>query len=176
MFFVGLLLDAARLGENIDEAKNRNALYISLFKGRRDEKALHRVDPYIFTMQPNTEFSNWFSSTGWGNSWGILFSTANFTLDKLFKHFQKFIVVQTEEGEKPFFRFYDPRVFRIFLPTCDTQQLKEFFGPIQQFICEDEDASFALIFSFDGKRLITERVDAKTVFGLTKEINIPNKV
>ncbi len=66
---------------------------------------------------------------------------------------------------------YDPLVLRLFLPTCDVAQLKEFFGPVQKFICGDEEPAFVLLFSFDGKRLVTERVAADTVFPAMKEAN-----
>src|SRR5436305_10083170 len=93
----------------------------------------------------------------------------NETHDDLKKHFRKFLLVKTEDGKELYFRFYDPRVLRIFLPTCDVAQLKEFFGPVEKFICEDEDHAFALLFSFDGKQLITERVAVDKVFAATKE-------
>jgi hypothetical protein len=37
-----------------------------------------------------------------------------------------------------YFRFYDPRVLRIFLPTCDQDQLLTFFGRIRSFWTENE--------------------------------------
>lgn len=35
------------------------------------------------------------------------------------------------------FRYYDPRVLRVFLPTCNKEELTNFFGPIQAFVLED---------------------------------------
>ena len=63
-----------------------------------------------------------------------------------------------------YFRFYDPRVLRIFLPTCDAAQLKEFFGPVAHFICEDEDPAFGLVFSLEQGKLKTEKVPVKELF------------
>ncbi|MEZ4455202.1 MAG: DUF4123 domain-containing protein [Gemmatimonadales bacterium] len=45
-------------------------------------------------------------------------------------HFRRFLMVATEAGQTLYFRFYDPRVLRIFLPTCDAEQLATFFGPV----------------------------------------------
>ena len=73
-------------------------------------------------------------------------------------HFRKFLLVTTEPDKEFFFRFYDPRVLRIFLPTCDVKQLREFFGPVEKFICEDEDADYGLIYSFDNNKLKTNRI------------------
>ena len=54
----------------------------------------------------------------------------------------------------------------IFLPTCDKEQLKEFFGPIKRVICEDEYPSFAFIFSlsYNTNELKIERVSVENVF------------
>ena len=43
-----------------------------------------------------------------------------------------------EGGKRMIFRFYDPRVMRIFIPTCDAEQRTEFFGNIQHFFVEAE--------------------------------------
>jgi hypothetical protein len=67
-------------------------------------------------------------------------------------------MVQTEDKEELYFRFYDPRVLRIFLPTCDEDQLNEFFGPVDYFVCEDEDPAFALAFTLKDGELKTERM------------------
>jgi hypothetical protein len=37
-----------------------------------------------------------------------------------------------------YFRFYDPRVLRSFLPTCTEPECAEFFGPIGRFVMEAE--------------------------------------
>jgi hypothetical protein len=52
--------------------------------------------------------------------------------------------VQTPDGPKRFFRYYDPRVLRNFLPTCDAAQLREMFGPVDRFDLEAPDSSSLL--------------------------------
>jgi hypothetical protein len=45
------------------------------------------------------------------------------------------------EGRRPqrvYFRFYDPRVLRDFLPTCNMRQAPEMFGGIGSFWLEGE--------------------------------------
>jgi len=56
---------------------------------------------------------------------------------RVYKHLRKILIVTGEDGNEMFFRYYDPRVLRVFLPTCELLQLKEFFGPIDAFIAED---------------------------------------
>ena len=85
------------------------------------------------------------------------------------RHLEKSILVKTESEKEYFFRFYDPRVLRIFLPTCNAEQLKEFFGPVEQFICEDANPDFALVFSLEENVLITGRLPIKQIFPTVHE-------
>jgi hypothetical protein len=95
---------------------------------------------------------------GWGRSWG-LFAVApgKYALETLREHFHGLLRVQDEDGRVMLFRYYDPRVLRVFLPTCSPEQLKIFFGPIQEYWVEDEAAEALLRFTFDGRQLIRTR-------------------
>ncbi|MGE0718901.1 MAG: DUF4123 domain-containing protein, partial [Alphaproteobacteria bacterium] len=93
------------------------------------------VAPYLATVAPDAPFLEWFVRWGWADAWG-LFVLAPLDLDQLRRHFRRFTVVATEDGRPLFFRFYDPRVLRSVLPTCDKDQLARFFGPIDCFACE----------------------------------------
>ena len=133
--------------------KELNKDYSSLYKGRSEED-LADVAPYLFDLKNGSEFEKWYAEFGWGNSWGLIVKS-EFLFEETYRHFRKFLMVKTENDEQLYFRFYDPRVLRIFLPTCDENQLKEFFGPVEHFICEDEDPEFALVFSFEKNTLKT---------------------
>ncbi len=136
-----ILLDAARMGEAMEMAQQRNSTHDSLYRGRSEE-SLSEVAPYIFTLIGKKEFLAWYFDKGWGDSWGVIVKSV-YPMEELHKHFRKFLMVQTEDGEELYFRFYDPRVLRIFLPTCDQSQIREFFEKIDYFIVEDEDPAFA---------------------------------
>ncbi len=137
-----ILLDAARMGDTIEKAKEINPDFDSLYRGRSEE-SLAVVAPYLFLFRQNTDFGKWYIENGWGDAWGILIRS-HLPMPELHRHFRKFLVVGTEDMQELYFRFYDPRVLRIFLPTCDQQQLKEFFGPIEYFIMEDADKDWAI--------------------------------
>ncbi len=158
-----LLFDAARAGQNLRKAIALNAANQSLYKGGPNE-ALHGIAPHLFTLEPRRDFEGWFVKEGWGNAWGLIVK-APVAFEDLVKHFCKFLIIKTEKGEKLYFRFYDPRVLRVFLPTCDKEQLKEFFGPVRMFMMEDEDPSFALQFWLQNFELKSKRVPAKEIFG-----------
>jgi hypothetical protein len=44
----------------------------------------------------------------------------------------------------PFFRYYDPRVMRIYLPTCNAGELRTLFGPVGLYVMEGEDPTTLL--------------------------------
>jgi len=131
-----ILLDGARLEANLYAAKELNKKHISLYKGSVDED-LADVGPYLFTFDKQSEFGNWCVSNGWGEAWGVILVTSA-DIEICVRYFKSILMVKTEEGQELYFRFYDPRVLKIFLPTCDKKQIIEFFGPIESFIVEGD--------------------------------------
>ena len=140
-----LILDAASMAEAINQAKTLNPEFLCLYKGNSAQEQ-EATAPYLFSYKEDDGFGNFIKYKGWGNSCGV-FVNSNSNLEELQTHFRKFLIVDTYLKKHIYFRFYDPRVLRIFLPTCDTQQLKEFFGPVQEFVMEDEDPAQAVTFS-----------------------------
>ena len=60
-----------------------------------------------------------------------------------------FLMIELE-GEEVYFRFYDPRVLRGFLPNCTPGEIREFFGPIREFLMEAADPGTMLHFTPHG--------------------------
>jgi len=162
-----IILDAARTRVEIIKAKELNPNHDSLFRGR-SEQPLAYVAPYLFSFDPQTEFAKWYMQNGWGNSWGILVYSKS-DLKSLVKHFRHFLMVKTEDGEQLYFRFYDPRVLRVFLPTCDERQLRDFFGPIDYFLCESEEPASGLVFSLRNGELKVDIIKKDEVTVFTQE-------
>ncbi len=162
-----LLFDAAKAESSLAIAMELSSNLQSLYKGTAEED-LAGVAPYFSPIQNNTPFANWFLREGWNKNWGILlFSNANF--EDTYKHFRKFLMVQTEDREQLYFRFYDPRVLRIFLPTCDKMQIFELFGPVKIFICENEDPNFFTVFSHRNGELVTGKYEKHLLFDNLKD-------
>ncbi len=156
------LLDAARMKHMILIALEYSSQNSSLYRGRSEE-ALSEFAPYLFEVKPESGLAEFIPSKGWGKSWGVLInSTATFEM--LYKHFRKFLLVMTEGDKQLYFRFYDPRVLRIFLPTCNSNQLIEFFGPVKQFIMEDENPEFVLRFWLENGLLKQDKIEASAFF------------
>jgi hypothetical protein len=152
----------------ITEATTRNPANDSLYRGTRDE-GLSAVAPYLFRFTPGQTFANWYLKQGWGKSWGVLMKSGR-SLEDLGKHFRNFLLVKTETGQNLYFRFYDPRVIRVFLPTCDTTQLREFFGPVDYFLVEDEDPAFVLRFWHENGVLRTQRLGVADIISSTPDV------
>jgi len=51
------------------------------------------------------------------------------------------------------FRYYDPRVLRVYLPTCVRSELRTVFGPIERFWTEGENPDKMLEFRFRERDL-----------------------
>ena len=52
--------------------------------------------------------------------------------------FRKINMVQKPSGNAVFFRYYDPRVLRTYLPTCEPDEIKTVFGPVKEIVMEVE--------------------------------------
>jgi len=131
-------------------------MYISLYQGS-SQQAMANVAPYLVALRAGSGNYRRLLEVSWGKSWGIFMQSQGLMQD-LRKHFRKFLLVQTEDKEELYFRFYDPRVLRVFLPTCSKDQLKEFFGPVEKYIMEDEDPGRALVFSLDSTGMLKKEV------------------
>jgi|SRR6185312_12504409 len=104
---------------------------------------LAAVGPYLVCLGRTDELFDWLWDNGWGDNWGV-FMWSLVSTENLRSHFRRHTMVRTSDGERLVFRFYDPRVMLPFLPTCDAAQLREFFGPVQQFMLE-ADGGAALV-------------------------------
>lgn len=170
-----ILLDAARVEQKMATAKELNPENICLYN--KSEEGLDSVAPYLFnfTVFKEIKFISWFF-TGWGSSWGTLVQSSS-TSDQIHDHLGKFLSIKTQDGKEFYFRFYDPRVLKIFLRSCDRKQTLDFFGPISSFIVEGETKEEAILFKHKNGELIEEKIPASKVFGeLAEEKTTESKV
>lgn len=129
---------------------------ICLFSG--DLKPdMAEVAPYLIHMQIETPFTNWVIEKGWGNHWGI-FALSRGELRDMRNHFRRFLSVHTSEGKPMRFRYYDPRVMRRFLPTCNSEDLAALFSAVDYYLLEDEDPRVMLSFHAESGALKQESI------------------
>lgn len=106
---------------------------VSLYRGRAEEE-LWGIAPYL--VQVDGAVFDWLSRTLWAEPWGF-FGVTDAELPAVRLHLRRFLVVESPEGEPWYFRFYDPRVLRKYLPTLDATRLAEFMGPFRALAVTD---------------------------------------
>lgn len=64
-----------------------------------------------------------------------------------------------DPAQRPlFFRYYDPRVLRIYLPICMPAELDTIFGPVARYLLEDQKSGMLLCYEQDHGELLTRQV------------------
>lgn len=139
------ILDAARDPRIYPALISADCDWLCLYRGEAAAR-MAEVAPYLVELHPLASFTWWLLAEGWGNSWGV-FVNADLPLERLQAHFRRFLMVQLPDGKTVYFRFYDPRVLRVYLPTCDAAEREAFWGPVKTFIVEAADGREAVDFA-----------------------------
>ncbi|MCP4342503.1 MAG: DUF4123 domain-containing protein [Desulfobulbaceae bacterium] len=150
------LVDGARSESIYPKILGSEAKSVCLHRGKMAEE-LAWVAPYLVQLTRENPFTHWLIENGWGNS-QCIFVRSSASFDELKRHFRSFLTVYDEEGESFFFRFYDPRVMRAYLPTCNPEELQTIYGPVEFFVMEEEDLAVLVNFSRLGGKLQKEQV------------------
>jgi hypothetical protein len=150
------LLDAAREEIIYPSLLDSGVKKTCLFRGDK-ARELAWVAPYLVQLTREDPFTEWLLEKGWGKSWGI-FVESSAVFNQLKRHFQTFLTVYDKASNALLFRYYDPRVLRIYLRTCTPKELKTVFGPITCFAMEDENVSTMLQFRKNNDVLAMETV------------------
>jgi hypothetical protein len=104
-----VIVDACQASDLVDVARSKFKQPVRmLFKGAAAScEEVESVAPFFIPVDLATEFlEHW--SAFWGRNAGILFVSAA-EPRVIFRHLRKIFVVQDEQGQEYFFRFYDQR-------------------------------------------------------------------
>lgn len=153
---VWAILDCARDERIYDALRNSRLDYLCLYSGRLPHE-LEVAAPYLVEIAPTYTFTPQLIEMGWGESWGVFLRTKDSL--NLRDHLRGFLRVQDESGRILIFRYYDPRVLRLYLPTCRPNELQTVFGPIGSYLTEGEDGKSVIEFEFDGNRLVERQIN-----------------
>ena len=138
------ILDAARDDRILQILAASGEEHQSLYAGLQGE-ILAPYAPYLVRLPADSPLLKTLIAEGWGQSWGIcLVSGADWKT--LRKHFRTFLMVKLPDAQTVYFRYYDPRVLRLYLPTCDADESRHVFGPISAFLCESAIPSVLNVF------------------------------
>ncbi|HLZ49792.1 MAG TPA: DUF4123 domain-containing protein [Candidatus Acidoferrum sp.] len=139
------LLDASREPSVLKVILESKEEYQSLYEGPQGAQLAHFA-PYLVRVPQKSALLETLVQQAWSKSWGV-FLTCDAPLKDLRTHFRHFLNVKLPDGTQVYFRYYDPRVLRLFLPTCLHEETTQFFGPVKQFLLEAEDPATALHFT-----------------------------
>ena len=141
------LFDGAR-DRRIEPLLGRGELaYQCLFAGKLN-RSMRAAAPYIVHLEEKVRLTRELLELGWGNSWGIFTVVPwGVSTHQQHRHFRTLLRVRDERGRYLLFRFYDPRVLRVYLPTCTVLEAKEFFGPVPRIVTEGQTPDTLLSFA-----------------------------
>jgi len=124
--------DAPALPSKVEALGKEKAASLFLGEG---EKAYWALAPYVICVEEAT--LEWIRQTLWGTVSGV-FVMSKSGLETLRNHLRRFLIVQLPDGERWFFRYYDPRILKIYLEHCRPDELEIFFGPVRGFGIVDQ--------------------------------------
>lgn len=150
------LLDAAREPSVPGMLEREPETHQCLYEGTQ-AKDLGAYAPYMVELTADSPLLHRLASQAMGKSYCVFVTTAA-PFAELRKHFRHFLIAQTEDGKEVYFRFYDPRVLRAFLPSCTRDELAQFFGPIHALWVEGKEPGTLARFSLgEGGALVEDR-------------------
>jgi Domain of unknown function (DUF4123) len=149
------VLDGASINGLVERMQLYKPVSECLYRGELAPD-MQQVAPYLVQLDARSAFCDWMLDSGWGNHWGI-FAVSRADFRAMRRHFQGFLTVHDPAGKPLLFRYYDPRVLRVYLPTCNPQELKTVFGPVLCYIAEGEDPNELLRFQVADGMLALNR-------------------
>ena len=148
---VYVVLDGAAVDGLPMKLYEMNPPHYCLFRGELAPDMVE-VAPYVVQLVQNTSFTDWVLSENSGKHWGF-FAHSLHSIKEMRRHFRSLVTVYDEQGKPMIFRFYDPRVLRNFLPTCNADELQTFFGKVETFFAENEKQQPFSAFSLENDAL-----------------------
>jgi hypothetical protein len=150
------VLDGASIPDLLQSLYDHEPEYECLFRGEL-EPDMAEVAPYLVRLERRSAFTDRVIGRGWGRHWGI-FAVSEADMRVMRRHFRTFLMVHDPHGKPLYFRYYDPRVLSVYLPTCSADELKTVFGPVEYYLLEDEGPNTALRFRNSSGILIQENL------------------
>jgi hypothetical protein len=124
---------------------------VCLYAGRLP-LIIQEVAPHLVVLERDDKFTHFLLEEGWGQSWGIFLRTES-PLPTVRRHFRGFLKVKDYAGRNLIFRWYDPRVLRVYLPTCTPDELRTVFGPVDNFYMEGKIPASLLDYRLEAGQL-----------------------
>ena len=155
------ILDGAQVPDLPQRLHASGLEHICLYRGKIPDD-LAQVAPYLVVLKRDDEFTRYILELGWGKAWGI-YARADTErgLQEIRKHFRTFLMVERPNGGPMYFRYYDPRIMRVYLPTCNREEQRIVFGPLHSYVIEDDAPERLMRFYTRQTHVIVESVAIK---------------
>jgi hypothetical protein len=142
-----VVLDAARSERVLPVLRASRAHHASLYDGWKGQE-LADVAPYLAEVTETSPLWDALLGEPWGDAWGV-WARSEAPFDDVRRHMRRFLRVQGEDGRRMLFRWYDPRVLRVYLPSCTDDERRAFHGPLSALVAEANAPRSALRFAPD---------------------------
>jgi len=111
---------------------------------------LGRAAPYLVPVEHAERLIEAWRTDGLGQSWGLFLSSSE-EQSHIRHRLRTFNQAKLPDGRMALFRWWDPRVFRVYLPTCNADHLATLFAGVDHYVCENEDgAGFTIYRNHEG--------------------------
>jgi hypothetical protein len=158
---VWMILDPARDRRIHFDLVNSHMEYACLYSGNIADE-LEAVAPHLVQLEFDDKYTRDLITRSWGQSWGV-FLRCPARMERLRRHLRTLLLVNDWTGRRLLFRYYDPRVLRVYLPTCATEELSTIFGPVTHFWTEEASAQQLLEFALNRGKLLRSDIFVKAV-------------
>jgi len=153
------LLDGATVRQLPDFLEDEESEHAPLVPLKTNEPEEVTRAAYLTRVERGSRVAEWLATEGWGRHWGIFIcAPPTMDLDDVLRHLRELSQVRLPDGRIVYFRFYDPRVWRVFASTCDSEQAQQLFHLPLRYACESADGRELLI-----DRLIKDKLERQSV-------------
>lgn len=142
------LVDGAAVPDLISRLRELDPQHECLLSGEIMPD-LAECAPYLVRLDRGARFTQWLLVSAWGRG-ACIMVTAEPAIRTLRSHFRNMLRVLDPDGRELYFRYYDPRVLRAFLPTCTPDELARFLGPCRSISCDGTDPYSVLRWTRDS--------------------------
>jgi len=120
-----------------------------LFDLLTQEEEADRANVFDIPLLAERLIEAW-RTDGLGQSWGLFLSSSE-EQSHIRHRLRTFNQAKLPDGRMALFRWWDPRVFRVYLPTCNADHLATLFAGVDHYVCENEDgAGFTIYRNHEG--------------------------
>lgn len=138
------VLDGAAIPGLLNQLNRFQAEFVCLYRGELAAD-IAAMAPYLVALPSKAEVTDWLLSLI-GQYPGI-FARTRVPMREIRQHLRQFLMVYDTESKPTYFRYYDPRVLRTYLPTCNAEESALLFGPVTHYFAENEPGDQLLSFN-----------------------------